>query len=280
MSESKNQIPIYDDRVKATLKGLAKGKTREELAQGFGLNSWKSLDVYLRRKFFTWDSSNGTYIPAVNRMDNILEEVESNIPIKAEQIMRKFEEYGDHADPRLISQEFGFDDHNEMAEYMGENNIVFSVDDGNYMEKHKMDNDTAAINTPKDKPDLIRNNSNGKVLASGRSKSASSKDMSDLNDEDVAELLTHLPMLRLLEEHKDILLDLLMVSSEGKIPTYGVPGTPGTKSIYMSNLLSRLMADFSKTKNLSQREIVEASIIEYLKRYGYRLEVEKLLSKR
>lgn len=48
----------------------------------------------------------------------------------------------------------------------------------------------------------------------------------------------------------------------------------------MSDLLARLMTEFSDTKNLSQRDVVETAVIEYLKRYGYKLEVEKLLAKK
>lgn len=274
MSKSKNRMPIYDERVKATLKGLTEGKTREELAQGFDLSSWKSLDIYMRRKFFRWDGENGTYVPAENRLDNILEDIESNVPIKAEQIMKKFEEYGEEADPRQIAQEFGFDDHNELADYMSEHNLEFCVEARNYIEGYRKDIDKDTLSISED---------NSKISESNTSTSTSTRAdaaTDNLEDGELAELLGYLPMLRLLEEHKDDLLNSLMVSSEGKIPNYGVPGTPGTKSIYMSILLSRLMADFSKTKNLSQREIVEAAIIEYLERYGYKLEVEKLLSKR
>ncbi len=71
-----------------------------------------------------------------------------------------------------------------------------------------------------------------------------------------------------------------MLNAEGHIPKYAVPRVPKTKSIYMSNLLARLVTEYSESKNLSQREIVEAALVEYLKRYGYQLEIEKLLAKK
>lgn len=270
MGTSKDKAPIYDERSKATIKGLSEGKTREELAKDFGLSTWKSLDISLRRKNFRWDSKQGNYIPVLNRVDKILEEIDSNIPIKAEQIIRKFDEYGETADPRHIAQEFGFDDHNELADYMSEHNLDFCLETRNYVEGYRKDKNEA--NPTKTEDNSKNNQSEFSTLADVT--------IDDLGDEELAELLGYLPMLRLLEENKDKLLDMLMINNTGRIPTYGVPGNPGTKSVYMSNLLSRLMADFSKTKNLSQREIVEAAIVEYLKRYGYKLEVEKLLSKR
>ncbi len=106
-------------------------------------------------------------------------------------------------------------------------------------------------------------------------------EMSSRKQEDYLDLLiTYLPLLQMLSENKDRLLDLLMPNSEGNIPKYAVPGIPKTKNIYMSDLLARLVTEFSESKNLSQREVVETALIEYLKRYGYQMEVEKLLAKK
>ena len=102
----------------------------------------------------------------------------------------------------------------------------------------------------------------------------------DISGGELDQLLRYLPLLKMLGDNKDKLLDLIVVDSKGIIPKYAVPGTPKTKSVYMSDLLSRLMAEFCTSKNLSQRDVVEGSIIDYLKRHGYKQEVDKLLSKR
>jgi hypothetical protein len=256
------QEPIYDDRVNNTLKGLLEGKSREELAEGFGLSTWKSLDIYMRRKGFTWDSEKYNYIPATTKVDKILEEVASNVPIKAQQIIRKFEQYGKDADPRAIAKDMGFEDHREMAKYMEEKGLLWNSEEGNYVEELKMQNTSVS--------EKIEETISDKVL-----------EMSSRKQEDYLDLLiTYLPLLQMLSENKDRLLDLLMPNSEGNIPKYAVPGVPKTKSIYMSDLLARLVTEFSGSKNLSQREVVEAALIEYLKRYGYQMEVEKLLAKK
>ena len=90
-------------------------KSRESLVEGFNLTNWRSLDTYMRRKGFTWDSINQTYVPATTKIDNILEELSSSTPIKAEMIIKRFEEMGDDSDPRAIATEFGFHDHNERG---------------------------------------------------------------------------------------------------------------------------------------------------------------------
>ena len=101
-------------RIEITVDTM-EGKSRESLAEGFNLTNWRSLDTYMRRKGFTWDSINQTYVPATTKIDNILEELSSSTPIKAEMIIKRFEEMGDDSDPRAIATEFGFHDHNERG---------------------------------------------------------------------------------------------------------------------------------------------------------------------
>ena len=96
------------------------------------LTNWRSLDTYMRRKGFTWDSSNQTYVPATTRIDTILEELSSNTPIKAEMIIKRFEEMGDDSDPRAIATEFGFHDHHELGEYMESKQLFWNSETNNY----------------------------------------------------------------------------------------------------------------------------------------------------
>lgn len=273
MSEEKE--PIITKRTKEILEKLALGRTRNDISEDYNYSTYKSLDIYMRRKNYRWDSSHETYIPALNRMDNILEEVSSNIPVKAEKIIRQFDEYGDDSDPKKIAETMGFDDHNELAKYMQDNGLIWDLAKGNYIEDYRSTN-------AKSNDDIVDDTDGGTDTENiEKFDSISIKNsLDDIEEGTVEELLSYLPLLKVLAEHKDKLLDLLLVSSEGQIPVYGVPGNPATKSVYMSTLLSRLLSDFGETKNISQKNIVEASIIEYLIKYGYKLEVEKLLAKR
>lgn len=45
----------------------------------------------------------------------------------------------------------------------------------------------------------------------------------------------------------------------------------------MSDMIAKLTAEFSKEKNITQREIVEAALIEFLEKYGFKREIETLL---
>ncbi|OXS25296.1 MAG: hypothetical protein BI182_06010 [Acetobacterium sp. MES1] len=267
--ESKEQIePIYDRRVNATLAGLMEGKTRESLAEGFKLTNWRSLDTYMRRKGFTWDSVNQTYVPATTRVDTILEELSSNTPIKAEMIIKRFEEMGDDSDPRAIATEFGFRDHHELGEYMESKHLFWNSETNNYAE---MFGD--ATNDPlAEMGDL--DNKTLPPVGKNQTKSAM------VTEGGLAELEAYLPLLEMLLQNRDRLITLLMPQSDGTVPRYAVPGNCSTQSVYMSILMGRLMKEFCESRNLKQRDVVEGALIEYFKRYGYQREVDKLLQKK
>ena len=244
------------------------GKSRESLVEGFNLTNWRSLDTYMRRKGFTWDSINQTYVPATTRVDNILEELNSSTPIKAEMIIKRFEEMGDDSDPRAIATEFGFHDHHELGEYMESKQLFWNSETNNYdVMFGDATNDSLA-----EMGDL-----DNKTLPPVRKNQAKS---AMITDDGMVELEAYLPLLEMLLQNKDRLITLLMPQSDGTVPKYAVPGTTKTQSIYMSELLGRLMKEFCESKNLKQRDVVEGALIEYFKRYGYQREVDKLLQKK
>ena len=59
--------PIYDDKVKNVIRLLTEGVNREEIAKQMGYSNYKSLDMYVRRRNFHWDSDNQNYVPNYNR---------------------------------------------------------------------------------------------------------------------------------------------------------------------------------------------------------------------
>ena len=86
--------------------------------------------------------------------------------------------------------------------------------------------------------------------------------------------------MEFLEENIDYLQELLAATengedTDGEIPPFVVPGT--TKGVYMADRLAELVTEFSKVRNVSQRDIFEAAVIEYLRKYGYRDAVDSLL---
>lgn len=251
--------PIYDQRVTETLAGLMEGKTREALAEMFGLANWRSLDTYLRRKGFTWDSHNQTYIPAVTNADSILEELESGAPFKAEMIMKRFEEMGDDSDPRTIAREFGFRDHRELGEYMESKQLLWDSGKKNYVLMIENSHDGTMEETDSLKDSVFKTNGN--------------------DGEFSVELDPYLPLLQMLLKNKDRLVTLLMPQSDGALPRFPIPGKAGSQTIYFSDALIRLMKEYCDSKNVKQRDVLEVALVEFFKRYGFQREVDKLLAK-
>lgn len=266
----KNQViqPIYNERVNATLKGLMEGKTREMLAEDFGLGSWKSLDIYLRRKGFAWDGSNSTYIPAINKAETTVEVQKSSVTNKAKMIIKCFKEMGNNSDPRAIAKKFGFKDHRELGEYMDSKQLFWDSEKKNYY--GVMFGDSAH------KPMKEVITSKGRTIQRDVTKQAGSIS----TDSEVSmELAAYLPLLELLLQNKERLLTLLMPEATGTIPRYTVPGKSNTQSIYMTDALIHLLKKFCESRNLKQRDVVEAALIEFFRRYGYQQEVDKLLQR-
>ena len=88
-------------------------------------------------------------------------------------------------------------------------------------------------------------------------------------------------MLDYLLDNEGVLRQLLggenKIESQGSIPRYAVPGIFVTKSVHMINHLDQLVRDFSKEKNISQRELFEVALVEFFQKYGYKDEIETLI---
>lgn len=249
----------YDKRVKEILEKLEAGRSRESISEDYNYSTWKSMDVYMRRKGFRYNSEEDMYIPEVTRLDSIKDELLSTIPLKAERIMDKFDE---GLDSRTIASEMNFNDHRELSEYMKKNNLQWDSELGNYIEILAFSDD--------DEEEVIEEN----LI---QEKDDSLVDVSVKGNIDISK---YIPMLELLYDNKDKLSEIFIERNTSIIPSYAVPGVSKNKSIYMSDLLGRLLEDFADTKNLRQKEIVETALIEYFKKYGYDDEVKLLLAKK
>jgi hypothetical protein len=246
MSDNK---PIYNAKVEK-IRELLKFKTRDEVAEELGYKNYKSLDQYMRRKNFAFDSKEQQYLPRGNRVQSLARDPKSYAPTKVVIIITAFE--ADNPDPKVIAKQAGFKDHREMAEYMKHKGFEWNAYKNNYLK---------AVGRIDERPDVLSENAEDTSRES--------------LPEDVQE---YLPFIRFLYEKRDDVYQLLTgVKEDGKIPRYAVPGLVRTKAIYMSDMIARLTAEFSKEKNVTQREIVEAALVEYLQKYGFKNEIEALL---
>jgi hypothetical protein len=247
-----NKQPIYDAKVKRILEML-KYKTRDEVAEELHYKNWKSLDMFMRRKNFTYDSREGQYSPTQTRVEKLRRNPKDFAPTKVAAIMTAFEE--DNIDPMLVAKQEGFKDHKEMAEYMKAKGYEWNVYHSNYIKTvGKIEDERDAVERPQENVTKTE----GKKMLEG--------------------IEEYLPFLRFLYEKRDEVYQLLSgVKEDGKIPRYALPGLVRTKAIYMSDMVAKLAGEFSREKNVTQREIMEAALVEYLQKYGYKKEIEALL---
>ncbi|MPL69519.1 hypothetical protein SDC9_15264 [bioreactor metagenome] len=235
----------YSAKVNKVIEML-KFYTRDEVAIELGYKNYKSLDIYMRRKNFRFDMKKQQYVPLETRVAKLDRDPKNYAPTKVVSIIAGFEEA--YADPMLIAKQEGFRDHKEMARYMANKGYEWNTYKNNYVktvgkvEETKVIEETVTTQSP---PGNIEE---------------------------------YLPFLRFLyEKRDDIYQQLSGTKEDGKIPRYVVPGIVRTKAIYMSDMIAKLTAEFSKEKNVTQREIVEVALIEFLQKYGFKREIETLL---
>ena len=249
-----------EEKLQYIFRELDKGTDREELAVELGYKSYKSMDIFVRRQGYTWDRNLQKYLLPEERNSGMYAKHMPTVTGKAGEVIKLFSK--GEADPRDVANTVGFKDDRELAVYMRAKGYYWDDAIGNYKreeaEEVEKEQDEGELNDTNDEVENI-SVSSGKFYAG-----------------------EYDGLLKFLLNNEDILRDLIQSAKKeltlGQIPRYAVPGIPVTKSIYMKNHLAQLVTDFSKEKNIKQNDIVEAALIEYFKKYGYKKEVEKLLN--
>jgi|GEM_PF-239079 len=258
----------YDE--KYILKSLLMGKTREELAEEFNHKNYRTLDMYMRRRGYVWEGNKQVYILKPSEAPKF--EVASSTS-KVDKIITLF---NSGADPREIAKKVGMKDHRTMAMYMKDKGFIWSSERQNYI-LLKGQQPSINIETEEYEDDIT---ADGSCIQANFSSSPSPfEDLPSFMDAPKNDRMERLlPMLEMLDRNKDKLAELLSINEGSTIPRYVVGGITITKSLCMSHNLAELIKEFSKEKNISQREIFEVSIIEFLRKYGYENEIKALFN--
>lgn len=242
-----NREPIYSAKARKIIEML-KYQTREKAAEELNYKHWKSLDMYMRRKNFVYDGKQGQYIPAENKFKKDKEAYRNSAPNKVKKIINAFD--AENPDPKDIAHREGFTDHRKMAEFMKAKGYEWNVYKNNYVKI------TGFVEEPEPYESV---NIGGGTSA----------------------IDEFLPFIQFLYDRREVVYGLLEgVREDGKIPRYAIPGLAKTKAVYMSDRVADVMGEFSREKNVTQREIVETALVEYLQKYGFKQEIEALLQDR
>ena len=246
MSEEYKQ-PVYDERMTYILNELRKGKSREQVASELGYKNYKSMDMYCRRRNFRWNEEENMYTPVI---DEEKEEI-SNIPTKAKLILSLLDK---DFDVREVAERLDFDEHLQMARYMREHGFVWESEEENYVPEENGKDKLTVEGTD------IGDNGNG-----------------DVNETEILKLGRYIPLMSFLENHREKLERIVRDFSYSVPPKrYYIKGEARTKTFYLSEQLSQLIKEYGRRTNISQREIVETALVEYLKRRSVE-EVEAIL---
>ncbi|WP_411681870.1 hypothetical protein [Clostridium thailandense] len=263
----------YDD--KYILKGLMEGKTREDIALELNHKNYRTLDMYMRRRGYVWDSVRQTYIYKMT--DHFPDSISNSTTGKVQKIIGLFNM---GLEPMEIAKKVGMKDHRTMAGYMKSKGYIWSTEKQNYifLKGEFYDDDPMPIshfefnNSPNNYEDTINSIDNKDIAQQSNS------DLSYTSIPQLERLENLIPMLEMISRNKDKLTELLSINSSATIPRYVIGGITITKSLCMSHPLAELIKEFSKEKNISQREIFEVAIIEFFKKYGYENEIKALFS--
>lgn len=251
----------YDD--KFILKSLLLGKTREEIADTLNHKSYRTLDMYMRRRGYYWDGERQIYVK--KDKENPIDIDDEPPTVKVQRIITLF---NSGLDPMEVSKKVGIKDHRAMALYMKSKGYSWSSEKKNYCLDKGLVESAEDISSEDNNPESNKN---------------ISTEVIDENTGDIfnqfERFIKLIPMLEMIEKNSDKFAEILSLNDGGTIPRYIVGGVTITKSICMAHPLSELIREFSIEKNISQREIFEVAIIEFLKKYGFEREVNSLFKK-
>lgn len=248
-------------KIQRILELFAAGNNKHETAKILGYKDYKGLQAYMQRHQYIWDDSIQNYQMLIEykkqvKTQRVLMEHEDGANSKPARIIAMLSK---KLEARDIAKKLGFEDHKSMATYMKSRGYVWNMEKVNY------DRDMKII-VDEDASESHQNTS----LPSNNSRMIGKQQVA--NGE-------HQGILQLLESKKEKLLELLgsYDDDEKAIPRFVIGGLSVTKSVHMVTGLDLLIREYSTEKNLSQKDMFQIAMIEFLKKYGYKREVEALI---
>jgi len=244
---------LEDDRVQEILTGLASGKAREELAIEFNHSTYKTLDVYMRRKGFTWSADKQNYALKQEETASQSSHMDTS---KVSRILQLLKDNAGNA--KIVAAQLGFSNHKELATYMLGRGYSWDSEENTYVKKVQLE---ASV-----------------VPASITEVESTLDTETAVTTEEMHLLAEYLPLLKMLKQNETKLVDILKpYGSLGSIPRYMIPGIAKTKTVQMVHSLDQMVVEFANEKSMTQRDVFEVALIDFFKNYGYQQQMEQLL---
>ncbi|MEK4712029.1 hypothetical protein [Sporosarcina sp. FSL K6-5500] len=244
---------LEDDRVQEILTGLVSGRTREELSNEFNHKTYKTLDIYMRRKGFTWDADQQNY--ALKQEETALQSSHVDMS-RASRILQLLKDNAGNA--KIVAAQLGFSNHKELATYMLGRGYSWDSEENTYVKKAHLEASVVPESIAEDEVKLDAETA--------------------VTTEEMYLLAEYLPLLKMLKQNESKLVDILKpYGSLGSIPRYMIPGIAKTKTVQMVHSLDQMVVEFANEKSMTQRDVFEVALIDFFKNYGYQQQMEQLL---
>lgn len=231
-----------NDRLNKILYLLDEGYSTSEIANKLGYKRSDQVSQYLRRSGYRWDKNEKKFTMEIPDDKEIDQKKEEEV-FKPEQVIDDFKNGND---PKKVAKNSGFKDYLEMAAYMKTRGYTWNDDLGNYEYKNQEENDL------KRKEDLLTSSDECKYQS----------------------------ILELLVANEEQLRNLFDdTENQNSLPRYHITGHTIAKTISIPAKLNDMVTEYSRERNLTHKEIFTVSLVQFLRRYGYKSYVSTLFEK-
>lgn len=232
---------LYTD--KDILAALAEGLSRKEIAKRYGHIDIRTIDNYMRSQGYCWHKPSESY----RKLRTTTNGFNSSIETK-EKVIEIIECFSKGMESKEIAKRFAFSNTRELATYMKKQGFEWNTEQLNYVPKSI---------TSEVEPIL---------------KTDTATTLETLNS-------VELDFLQELLTYRDVLLPMLRVkkSLTPAFPFYQLQGITHSKSVQITTSLDELIRTFCREKKMSQKQVFEIALIEFLQKYGYEHELSTIL---
>lgn len=243
MAEALSNNELHDEKMYLVQRLLTEGKTKFQTARAVGYSGVDGLDRYAKGKGYTWNviTKNYELKDGIETIENPSERI-----IKVISMVEKGIELND------IAKYFRMKSSEELANYMKLKGYVWDVEQGNYIKKNVVINENDEIDSNKGEFGQVHDEHSNGVE----------------NDVDI---------VKFLEANRNKLIELLSNKPQNTIPRYLLKGMAVTKGFFISVEIDRLIKEFSREKNIMQKDIVQIALIDFFQKYGFEHEVNAVL---
>ncbi|NJD04653.1 MAG: hypothetical protein FIA99_19110 [Ruminiclostridium sp.] len=254
----------YSDNPKKRIELInnlaATGKSRSEIAKELGYSHVGGLTKFAHNQGFEWNYEKGLYAVKGTKQDipDVIEETPTG---RVASIISMFEQ---KMDGKEIAKSLRFGSYQEMADYLKSKGYTWDNAKQNYIK---------IIVTGEPKPEQEK-------AETIKTEQKPKKDIEIKSSNSCDCMEKYSELLKLIDENRDRLAELLNASDKAEdaiVPRYKLHGLSVTKSIDIPHTLDQMIKEYSNEHNLSQREIVQIALVEFLKKYGYENEVKTVL---